>query len=187
MCFNRSFVCFRLSKKLSVQGFSLIELMTSVSVLSILLVLAAPSFSAKFKQSKIDKSFDALYHLIHLAREEAVNSGMDTLLCPTQDGINCSNEWGEQYIAMIDSNNNAKLDEGEQLLHQLYLDLPAGELKAHLSANKNRISFKPLGLTNGVWGRVCFKYSNGQFYKRKLVFSLANFRFREVSPKSKSC
>lgn len=169
------------------QGFSLIELMVTVSVLLILSTVAAPSFSHIYNQSKLDKSFDTLYHAAFLARESAASYGVDTTLCPTNDGVTCSTTWAERYMVFIDTNNNAVQDNNEQLLREFYMQLPEGEFSVHLSANAKRIRFKPLGLTNGVWGKVCFKDKAGQFYHKKLVFSLANFGLKPVSSSAQGC
>ncbi len=56
------------------RGFSLIELLVVISVISLLMVLSAPSMSAAFKGSKLTQGGEALRNLITQARQMAVKN-----------------------------------------------------------------------------------------------------------------
>lgn len=62
------------------QGFTLIELMVAVSVLAVLLALAAPSFADFFDKSRVRGAADSIVTLIATARGDAVKRGRNVTL-----------------------------------------------------------------------------------------------------------
>jgi type IV fimbrial biogenesis protein FimT len=66
-------------------GFTLVELMVTITVLAILLALAAPSFSVWLKNSEVRASSDALQNGLRTAQAEALRRSRQTVFSLTND------------------------------------------------------------------------------------------------------
>ncbi len=66
-------------------GFTLIELMVTLSVMAILATLAAPSFTSLIQNSRTTTQTNELVAALNLARSEAVKRGVDVQVTP-EDG-----------------------------------------------------------------------------------------------------
>ena len=64
------------------RGFTLIELMVTVSVLAILLAVAAPSFSSFVAGQKVKSASNDLTTALILARSEAIKRNADIVIAP---------------------------------------------------------------------------------------------------------
>ena len=82
-------------KRPETKGFSLIELMITLSIAAILLVVAAPSFRDALRRNKVSSASNALLADISYARSEAINRGNVVSICPSSNQATCSN--GQAY------------------------------------------------------------------------------------------
>ncbi len=80
-------------------GFTLIELMVTVSVLAILLGIGVPSFRAMIEGNRITTVANDLVSGLQFARSEAVKRGANVTLCSTNDQSTCSGTWVEGWVA----------------------------------------------------------------------------------------
>jgi len=76
-------------KRQGTNGFSLIELMITLSIAAILLVVAAPSFRDAMRRNKVSAASNALLADIAYARSEAINRGNVVSICPSSDQATC--------------------------------------------------------------------------------------------------
>jgi len=87
-------------------GFTLIELMVTISIASILMFVAAPSF-VKFQQNaKLSEAVSAFVSAANAARANAMKLGLNTYLVP--NGAN----WSTGWFVFTDSNWNQTFDAG---------------------------------------------------------------------------
>jgi type IV fimbrial biogenesis protein FimT len=63
------------------RGFTLIELMVTISIMAILLMIAVPSFQNATLGSKLSSFANGLVASAHLARSEAIKRNADVTLC----------------------------------------------------------------------------------------------------------
>jgi type IV fimbrial biogenesis protein FimT len=82
----------------SERGFTLIELMVTLSVAAILLAIAVPSYSSSRLNSQLRASANDLIGSINLARSEAIKGGATVTLCASSDGETCGGAWNEGWI-----------------------------------------------------------------------------------------
>lgn len=95
------------------KGFTLIELMTSVAIISILLALASPSFSSFIKNNKITTSAKNFYSDLNYAKSEALK-GSGSVVMKASSG----STYKEGWIIFVDLNGNGSYDSGDRILKQ---------------------------------------------------------------------
>lgn len=77
-------------------GFTLIELMVTVTVLAILVVVAAPSFNETILSNKLTSYANNFVASAILARSEAIKRNAAVTLCRSSDGLTCATTGGWQ-------------------------------------------------------------------------------------------
>ncbi|GGK61700.1 GspH/FimT family pseudopilin [Amphritea balenae] len=103
------------------RGFSLIELMLVLTILSILLFIAVPNFSGFVSQTRLSGAKDRLISSLSFARTEAIKRGSPSIICRSVDGINCAGniviaatrDWAGGWLIFSDENENNLLDNNE--------------------------------------------------------------------------
>lgn len=83
-------------------GFSLIELMISVSVLAILMSVALPSLRAAVQNNRISAKANEMVTAFHLARSEALKRNQAMVVCASSDGETCQGAWTDGWIVAED-------------------------------------------------------------------------------------
>lgn len=100
------------------RGYTLVELLTTVSILSLLL-LAAPAFSKLISENRQQVHTFTLFRLLALARSHAVSYHHPITLCGSNDKIHCAKDWNSPTIIIFDdSNDNHIVDADEKILQQ---------------------------------------------------------------------
>lgn len=86
------------------RGFTLVELVVTISLVAILTTLAIPSFSEVLRQWRRDSATRELSTTIQLARSEAIKTSRQIVVCPSADGASCadSTEWNAGWIVFVD-------------------------------------------------------------------------------------
>ncbi len=83
------------------QGLTLIELLTTMSIVAILAVVAIPSFKTMTGQNRMVQSLNDLVADLQYARSEAIKRGRDVIVCPANRHFNnCRNssDWSNGWI-----------------------------------------------------------------------------------------
>lgn len=115
------------------QGFTLFELIVTVSLLAVLSSLAIPPFSDLLARSQISATSNLLLSHIQLARIRSILDSSTVVICPTHDGQTCqadSTNWSSGWMVFRDSH------------YQLPLRLEASDdiLAAHHSSKHTTVS-----------------------------------------------
>jgi len=83
------------------RGFTLIELMVTISIMAILLMIAVPSFQNATLGSKLSSFANNLVSSAHLARSEAIKRNAAVELCVSNNGEECaSGGWEQGWIVL---------------------------------------------------------------------------------------
>jgi type IV fimbrial biogenesis protein FimT len=96
-------------------GFTLIELIITVTIVAIVLTIGVPSFQGMMRNNRVAAHTNDFLSSLNLARSEAIKSGWRVVLCPSTDQATCNGgtAWGNGWIVFIDAdaNNNGILDQ----------------------------------------------------------------------------
>ena len=97
-------------------GFSLVELLVTISVAVTLLSLAAPSFLAFINKNRLATASDELFVSLNYARSEAIKRRTTMTLCAkSTTGILCdtsgtAEDYAQGWLVFLDCNNNNAFD-----------------------------------------------------------------------------
>lgn len=80
------------------RGFTLVELMITLTIAAILAFLAVPSLTAYKRNAELTAATNTLLAAINAARGEAMKRGMNTLVVPTNNGAN----WNTGWVVFVD-------------------------------------------------------------------------------------
>lgn len=137
------------------KGFTLVELMITISIASILLAVAVPSYQSIMRESRLTTQANELMTALHYARSEAVKRGVRVTLCKSADGATCNGDsWKDGWIIFSDANPAGAVDTGDEVL-RVFPALKGSTLSTGSNLNEG-ISYLPNGRSQGV--------SNDTFY-----------------------
>ena len=137
------------------RGFTLIELMVTISVLAILLAIAIPDLRAFLLSNRLSSDVNGFIGLVNYARSEAIVRNQEVVVCPKNNTSNaCSNSqfWGQLEIQVfVDVDGSGTFNAGDILLKTIPATDPIGLqrtiIRATSTGNINRISFVSSGYT----------------------------------------
>jgi type IV fimbrial biogenesis protein FimT len=95
-------------------GFTLVELLVTLVVVSILLAVGAPAFQDFIKNNRVTGQTNDLVSAIQLARSEALKRGTNMVVCASTDQATCTGKdtWARGWIVFSDLNLNNAPDVG---------------------------------------------------------------------------
>ena len=151
-------------------GFSMLELMITLSVASILLITAIPSFQQFTFRQHMKAALASLHNDLMMARNEAVHLNMRVVSCPGSPSTGCSDtsDWSTGWIVFADSNADRQHQADETIIrHGQGIE----NLDIHSSSGRTDIRFFPNGSAPGSNGSITFCGPGGPDKARKLVIS----------------
>ncbi len=130
-------------------GFTLVELMVTISIMAIVMALSAPSFMNMVQNNRMTMQINEFIGALNLARSEAVKRGVDIKLCRAKPGLtDCISDgtgnWEDGWIIFHDSDGDSTVDAGETVIRTYQ----AFEGTTTFRANnwyKNEITFNSTG------------------------------------------
>lgn len=127
-----------LAKQKLCKGITLLELLITLSIMSILLSLAAPSFTNLVAEVRLASVADDLYSSLQLARTEAVKRAVKVEICPSADGANClvGNNWNSGWMVWY-----APGGVGKEVI-RVKSSLSSG---VQISTNASKVEFESVG------------------------------------------
>lgn len=155
-----------------IRGFTLLELVVTVSIAAVLLGLAAPSFGAIWLDSQRSVAVNAFVHGIYLARSVALNRGHVVSICPSPDGQTCRNQtedWQQGWMVFVnqDRDDPPVRDDNEPVLA-----VQAPWSNGSITSNRHSYSFRPFrhAIANGT---VVFCDRRGSAEARAIIINRA--------------
>lgn len=129
-------------------GFTLIELMVTITLLGVLMAIAVPSFRDAVVGNRLASVANAFVSSTHLARGEAIKRNADITMCRSSDGVNCAAAvgWDVGWIVFNDIDADGVLDTAETLIHR-QLAIPSDFL---LTSTTGTLVFRGTGMINAA-------------------------------------
>jgi type IV fimbrial biogenesis protein FimT len=132
-------------------GFSLYELLMTMSLAAVILGIGLPSFGGLIADKRLRVETDALFHAVHRARQESIGRRRVVTICPSFDGRFCDpeNRWSAGWIVFANKSRTGSgvRDRDETLVqHHQVAD------GVQIMSNRKSLSFRSTHLraTNGT-------------------------------------
>lgn len=143
-----------------INGFTLVELLITIVVVSILLATGVPAFKDFINNNRLTTQANSLAISIQVARSEAVKRGSGAVICASTDQATCSaaDDWSTGWIVFSDIGQDGSLnldadgDGDEDCLTDDCIVRTSGSIK-HASLDgggTNNIRFTPDGRTTNA-------------------------------------
>lgn len=156
-------------------GFTLTELMVTLSIVAILLTIGVPSYKYVTTANRVTTEINGLLGDIQFARSEAIREGQNVVLCQSADNKTCtadSANWNGGWLVWSDLNGDGNLDPAKELLRLQKAFLSSDTLQADGASNLSSITFNREGFATGVTARLTLREStNKAVYARCLDLS----------------
>ena len=132
------------------KGFTLVELMVTLTVAVILLALAVPAFNDFVQANRISAQANELVTAINLARDEALKRRQTVSICNSNDGATCSGTWVDGWIVFSNLDGDTTIDTGtagipDDEVLRVWDAMPRGSVFA---ASPAPLHYSGIGLVN---------------------------------------
>jgi type IV fimbrial biogenesis protein FimT len=141
------------------QGFTLIEVLLTLSVLGILAALAVSSWQGAFSRTHVAVHMNELVSSLQRARVEAVQGGKTFVVCKSANGMQCgADDWEDGWLVFGDNDNDNRVDGNETIVH-VQPALPNGYTLRSTYHFTNRVKYYETGDSNTA-GRFVLCYND---------------------------
>lgn len=138
-------------------GFTIIELVVTLSVLAIIAAFAAPSFTGLMRSIRVDGDLSSVRNALTYARAEAVNAQEFVTVCTSDNpaaanaSLACTEEvdWASGWIVFLDANDNQEFDAANDELLRVW-ETPLSASATLVDENdRTSVTFDDEGMVSG--------------------------------------
>lgn len=98
-------------------GFTLLELVITVALVSIVMAIAIPSMTTFTQNDRLTTNINTLIGHLAYARSEAVKRSQQVSICVSSDTTSCTGvNWQDGWIVYIDADGSNTFSAGEEIL-----------------------------------------------------------------------
>lgn len=140
-------------------GFTLIELMVTISIVAILASIAAPSFTDAIKANRLTAVTNELIADLALARSEAAKRGRSVSICASSNGSSCTGgSWIGGRIVFSDTGSVGTVDGTDTIVRVTEGNTSNLTLSSNAFANAGHLQYGPTGgVSTGSTNQGTFK------------------------------
>ncbi|MDP3699920.1 MAG: GspH/FimT family pseudopilin [Hylemonella sp.] len=135
------------------KGYSLIELLVALSLVTTLMAWAVPTLSDVIHSVRVNTGTQALATSLALARSEAVKRNARVVMCKSAQGTACEPDaaWEQGWIVFHDLNSNGVVDAGEPVVHREAAMPPTLRMSGNTPVS-HYVLYTPYGRTKQLSG-----------------------------------
>jgi len=162
-------------------GFSLLELLISLVILSALLGIAIPDYKDLTESISGDVTLRKLASAIQLSKSTAITNGTTVTLCRSTDGLACGGHWQDGVIIFTDRNRDRVINEDDRLVRHITFPEGNGHISFRAFQNKQALQLTSQGTTAYQNGNFTYcPFSGNQLFARQLIVNrTARMRFAQ--------
>ncbi len=161
-------------------GLTLIELLVTIAVLVILMTLAVPGYQQFTARNEVSAEVMRLKTALALARNTAITRRSTITVCPSPDGVECTNDDWTAPLVVIDGEASGGSLTGDEILRQL----GKSPVVSITYRDDNRpVRYKQMGRSTGHNGtfEICGQYKTGA---QVIVSNFGRTRTEVKTPKN---
>lgn len=158
----------------STNGFTLIELMITLTLLAIISSFAIPAFSKFIEKQRVNSDTHRVKSIIETARSKAISGNQSVYICGAETNLpatselnieSCSKTW--QYIAVLSIKDNQRLN----LLHSDQLQASYDSIIWTSFQNKSTLEIAATGYTAHMNGTLVLCHKQYPSLNRAITVS----------------
>jgi len=157
-------------------GFTLLELIVTLGLLSIIVAAVTPSASAFYKRNKVAAIVNNHTAALQLARHTAVTENVFVVVCPTKDMQNCDPDWSQLKMVFIDEDGDGALGGNEEIIG-------SGDMvKDYLiKSNRDSLRFAPFSTAQTLTATltICTEEDNSNFARAIVISTVGRVRLEK--------
>lgn len=131
-------------------GFSLLEIVVVVLILGVVLAMAVPNYTAMVNGNQLVATGNELLAVVQQARIESIRRGQRVVICPSNNGLACANDWNRGWISFQDNNRDDAVSAGELIIATGTPGDGTQVLPSPAITASNRLRFSPDGFARDV-------------------------------------
>lgn len=171
-------------------GFTLIELMVTISIAGILMAIAVPNFQTFMQNSRITTQANEFLTALNYARSEAVKRGVTVTVCPSSSPSTCaaSTNWAQGWLVFVDADSNGVFATGTDISVRVWPALRAGSTLT--AATLTRTTFNSSGFARAganSYGNDTFRLCDSRGMAFGRAITLTNSGRASISIGTSSC
>ena len=133
------------------QGFTLLELLVVIALISLLVMFSLPGFTAFSQRNARTAAVNHLYSTLAFARQLAISEQTDVTVCGANERRDtCLSSWSSDLLVMT-GNSTTAIDPND--IVRIVPALPSIAITYTRENHRRRIRFNPLGFSKGYNGR----------------------------------
>lgn len=105
--------------KMQQAGFTLVELMVTLTIVVVLTSMAVPGFQTMLVGHRLETAADTLASDFRFARAEAVKRSAQVSICASNSGTACTGSgglWKEGWIVFVDDDGDGVFETGDEIV-----------------------------------------------------------------------
>lgn len=106
-------------------GFTLIELIVTLTIAGILIGFAGPSMRSFVFSQRLSSQTNELVADFNFARSEAIKRANNVAVCTSSNGTSCSGNWQNGWITFVDADNSRTWTSGDSIV-RIHESMPTG-------------------------------------------------------------
>jgi type IV fimbrial biogenesis protein FimT len=152
-------------------GFSLIELVVVLAIISIVATSAIPSLFSMVEKNQSANAINKIRSAISLTRINAIKSASIATLCPTDNNISCGKDWSKGMMIFVDYNGDKLINNNDKLVRVFDKFSHTSAITWKAFQNKPYLQYVATGFSNNQNGTFtyCSKTKNLEFAEMLII------------------